>query len=224
VLSSSQTLRTTQLKHVTRAFKLYKQNRSPPTRKAWLLSKALAKVYSHDTATSNNSHAKGKGEGMMKGRGVNLLRKVVGKVPAWAWKKVFERLLVDDVKLIKGSGNSNKAAAVALPGGAPSNTEGSHRGDGGNSARNSMSHADMRARKEVKDVRDDEEEEEALSPEEQEAVEEAVTALVSGGGSVEEEEEDEDEDDGESKDLTSSTLSLSSLSLSTSSRNGAAVV
>ncbi|KAG0371567.1 hypothetical protein BGX24_001488 [Mortierella sp. AD032] len=191
--------------------------------KAWLLSKALSKVYSHDT-TTNNSRANGKGEGgaggagMKMGKGANLLRRVVGKVPAWAWKKVFERLLVDDVKRIKGSHNAT--AAAVLPGGVPTGAGSSRGGDDSGGGRNGMSNAN--AKRDVKDAEDDEEE--ALSPEEQEAVESAVTALVSGGGSVDED-EDEDEEDLESRELlTSSTLSFSSLSLSTSSRNGATVV
>ncbi|KAF9140174.1 hypothetical protein BG015_001761, partial [Linnemannia schmuckeri] len=69
-------LKTTQLKHITPAFKAHKSIRLPAAQRAWLLSRALTKL------------GGGGGSG---GGGVGV--KVLRKLPPWAWRKVFERLV-----------------------------------------------------------------------------------------------------------------------------------
>lgn len=88
------TLTTTQRKHLTPAFKAYKSIRLPPTQRAWLLSRALAKL--------------GGGGGSGGGGGVG--GKVLRKLPPWAWRKVFERLIASpgDRKGVARDGSSNR--------------------------------------------------------------------------------------------------------------------
>ncbi|KAG0061412.1 hypothetical protein BGZ90_003592, partial [Linnemannia elongata] len=72
----------------------YKSIRLPPTQRAWLLSRALAKL--------------GGGGGSGGGGGVG--GKVLRKLPPWAWRKVFERLIASpgDRKGVARDGSSNR--------------------------------------------------------------------------------------------------------------------